>query len=257
MLLTTQRLTRGEEKPTLTFVGQVIINASQRSEVSPFIYCVSNLPKPSVSYIRARPLPSSSKVCHPPSHLVDRFGVSCFQCGRAGHWHANCPHTTGVANPNPHPVSPTPFRQMRPPTPDQCTQQPLGAHYHQERVSQVHFVEQDTSKKVLIDTGVSIHLSGAMCFATCMRSVSPLRIFFSDSNSSILISQMMTLKLPVNGGSVLVHDVAYSNRILGTILSVGHLRTAGVVPCFDDLDLSLLVTTTFKNNCWWMDVLTT
>ncbi|MBW0520737.1 hypothetical protein O181_060452 [Austropuccinia psidii MF-1] len=94
-----------------------------------------------------------------------------------------------------------------------------------------------------------------------MHSVSSFRIFFTDSNSSILISQMTTLKLPVNGGSVLVHNVAYSDKISGTILSVGRLCTAGVVPCFDDLDLSLLVcgflvTTTFKNNCWWMDVLT-
>ncbi|MBW0527807.1 hypothetical protein O181_067522 [Austropuccinia psidii MF-1] len=93
-----------------------------------------------------------------------------------------------------------------------------------------------------------------------MRSVSPFCIFFADSNSSVLISQTTTLKLPVNGVLVLVHNVAFSDKILGTILSVGHLCTAGVVPIFDNLKLSLfvsgfLVTTTFNNNCWWLDVL--
>ncbi|MBW0520738.1 hypothetical protein O181_060453 [Austropuccinia psidii MF-1] len=122
-LITMAILSKGDEKPTLTFVGQVIINASQRSEewareVSPFIYCVPDLPKPSTSYTRAHPLRLSSKVCCPPSHLVDRFGTSCFHCGRASHWRADCPHTTGVANPNPRLVSPTPFCQMSPPTPD-------------------------------------------------------------------------------------------------------------------------------------------
>ncbi|MBW0563259.1 hypothetical protein O181_102974 [Austropuccinia psidii MF-1] len=158
-------------------------------------------------------------------------------------------------------ANPTPYCHMQPPTPDQHSQQGSGAHYHCEWVLQVQFVEWDASEKVLIDTGVSIHLSGAMRFAMCMRSVSPFCIFFADSNSSILILQMITLKLPLHEGLVLVHDVAYSNKISGTILSVGHLCTAGVVPIFDYLNLSLLVcgflvTTTFKNNCWWMDVLT-
>ncbi|MBW0487837.1 hypothetical protein O181_027552 [Austropuccinia psidii MF-1] len=70
---------------------------------------------------------------------------------------------------------------------------------------------------------------------------------------------MTTLKLPISRGLVLVHDVVFSNKISGTILSVGHLCTAGVVPVFDDLELSLfvcgfLVTTTFNNNCWWLDI---
>ncbi|MBW0467027.1 hypothetical protein O181_006742 [Austropuccinia psidii MF-1] len=95
-----------------------------------------------------------------------------------------------------------------------------------------------------------------------MHSVSPFRIFFANSNSSILILQMMTLKLPVHNGSVLVHDVAYYNKISGTILSVSLLCTVGVVPVFDDLNMSLLVcgflvTTSFNNNYWWMEVLTT
>ncbi|MBW0527018.1 hypothetical protein O181_066733 [Austropuccinia psidii MF-1] len=93
-----------------------------------------------------------------------------------------------------------------------------------------------------------------------MLSVSPFCIFFANSNSSVLILQTTALNLPINGGLVLVHEVAFSNKISGTIFSVGRLCTEGVVPIFDNLKLSLLVrgflvTTTFSNNCWWLDVL--
>ncbi|MBW0543207.1 hypothetical protein O181_082922 [Austropuccinia psidii MF-1] len=92
-----------------------------------------------------------------------------------------------------------------------------------------------------------------------MHSVPPFHIFFADSNSSVVISQMTTLKLPINNGFVIIKNVAYSNKVSGTVLTVGRLCTAGVVPVFDYLALSLfvssfLVTTTFKNNCWWLDV---
>ncbi|MBW0487835.1 hypothetical protein O181_027550 [Austropuccinia psidii MF-1] len=127
--LLSTNLSKGDGKPSLTFVGQVIINASQRGdkqaqESSPFIYCLSDPLELLVSYLRPcspynlRPLPSSSEVYRPPNHLVNKLGASCFHCGRAGHWHADCPHTKGVANPNLRPPSPTPFQPMRPATPD-------------------------------------------------------------------------------------------------------------------------------------------
>ncbi|MBW0534103.1 hypothetical protein O181_073818 [Austropuccinia psidii MF-1] len=223
-LITAAILSKGDEKPSSTFVGQKH--------------------------------PQTTSGCDPL--LI--HGCCLRQVRRAGHWRADCPHTRGVANPNPRPPSPTPFRPMRPATPDRCSQQGPGTHYHCESVSQVQFVERDASNKVLIDTGAFIHLSGAMRFATCMRSVSPFCIFFANSNSSVLISQTTTLELPVNGGLVLVHDVAFSDEILGTIFPIGCLCTAGVVPIFDNLKLSLfvsgfLVTTTFNNNCWWLDIL--
>ncbi|MBW0473201.1 hypothetical protein O181_012916 [Austropuccinia psidii MF-1] len=92
-----------------------------------------------------------------------------------------------------------------------------------------------------------------------MRSISPFCIFFADSNSSVLIWQTMALKLPVNGGLVLVHNIDFCDKISRTILSVGGMCTAGVVPIFNDLKLSLfvsgfLVTTTFNNHCWWLEV---
>ncbi|MBW0552069.1 hypothetical protein O181_091784 [Austropuccinia psidii MF-1] len=196
----------------------------------------------------------------PPNDLVNKFGSFCFHCGWDGHWHVDCPHTRGVVNPNPRSPLPTPFCPLRPVTPDQRPQQGLGAHYQQERVSQVQFVKHNASEKVLIDTGASIHLSGAMHFAMRICSISSFRIFFTKSNSSIVILQMTTLKLPINNGFIYIHNMAYSNKVLGTILSVGFLCTAGVVPVFDDLALLLfvsspLVTTTLKNNCWWLDVL--
>ncbi|MBW0563557.1 hypothetical protein O181_103272 [Austropuccinia psidii MF-1] len=54
-LITTAILSKGDKKPTSTFVGQVIINASQRSEeqaweTSPLVYRVSDPPEPSESY---------------------------------------------------------------------------------------------------------------------------------------------------------------------------------------------------------------
>ncbi|MBW0521634.1 hypothetical protein O181_061349 [Austropuccinia psidii MF-1] len=71
---------------------------------------------------------------------------------------------------------------------------------------------------------------------------------------------MTTLKIPINNGSVIIQNVAYFNKILGTILSVSRLCTVGVVPIFDNIALSLLVSgfvviTTFKNRCWWLNVL--
>ncbi|MBW0538687.1 hypothetical protein O181_078402, partial [Austropuccinia psidii MF-1] len=229
-LITAAILSKGDEKPSLTFVGQVIINASQRGtkqprEPSPFVYHLSDPPDAPTIYSRprspysSRPSVSSGDVPRPASHIVDRFGASCFHCRRTGHWCADFPFTKGMANPNPRPSSPAPFCPTRPATPDQRSQQGPGTHYHREHVSQVQFVERDASDKVLIDTGASIHLSGSMRFATCICSISPFRIFFADTNSSVLILQMTTLKLPVNGGSVLVHDVAFSDKISRNILS--------------------------------------
>ncbi|MBW0528987.1 hypothetical protein O181_068702 [Austropuccinia psidii MF-1] len=67
------------------------------------------------------------------------------------------------------------------------------------------------------------------------------------------------LKIPVKGGVVVISNVPFSNKVLGTILSVGRLCKAGVFPLFSGLLLSLvvcdrLITTTFHNDCWWMNV---
>ncbi|MBW0475027.1 hypothetical protein O181_014742 [Austropuccinia psidii MF-1] len=70
---------------------------------------------------------------------------------------------------------------------------------------------------------------------------------------------MTTLNIPVQGGSVIICNVPFSNKILGTILSVGRLFRAGIVPLFSHLKLSplvnhVVVTTTFLKDCWWLNV---
>ncbi|MBW0535351.1 hypothetical protein O181_075066 [Austropuccinia psidii MF-1] len=126
-------------------------------------------------------------------------------------------------------------------------------------ILQVKFVKHGAADRVLIDTGASIHLSGSLQFTMVMQDVPPFCIFFANSNSSVMISQTTTLKIPVNNGFVIICDVPFSKKISGTILSMGKLCRAGVIPLFDGLSLSLLVsnvlvTTTFVNDCWWLDV---
>ncbi|MBW0481716.1 hypothetical protein O181_021431 [Austropuccinia psidii MF-1] len=143
----------------------------------------------------------------------------------------------------------------RPRTPQERPPSALGSHYQRERVSQVQFVEHHAVDKFLIDRSASIHLSGSPKLATNLHHIHPFCIFFDDSNSSITITQMATLRIPFKGG-----NFAYSDRVLGTILSMGRLCRAGVFPFFSGLLLSLLVcnhlvTTTLHNHCWWMDTL--
>ncbi|MBW0512035.1 hypothetical protein O181_051750 [Austropuccinia psidii MF-1] len=94
-LITAAILSKGDDKPSLTFVGQVIFNTSQRGDkqawkLSPFIYCLSDTSEPLASSLRPhspynpQPLHLLSEVHQPPNHLVDKFGASCFHCGRAG-----------------------------------------------------------------------------------------------------------------------------------------------------------------------------
>ncbi|MBW0476849.1 hypothetical protein O181_016564 [Austropuccinia psidii MF-1] len=261
-LVTTAILAEGDEKPTSTFVGKIILNASTKCDkdncqVSPFVYRIADPPATPMYQQRpcslgpTQPWCQATEVRCPPDHLVDKFGAACFHCGRAGHWCANCPITKGVANPNPRPP--------RPKTPEERPPSASGSCYQQERVSQVQFVEHHAADKVLIDSGASIDLSGSKNFATDLCTIHPFCIFFADSNSSITITKIVTLKIPVEGGVVVVSNVPFSDKVSGTILSVGRLCKVGVFPLFSGLVLSLvvcdrLITTTFHNKCWWMNV---
>ncbi|MBW0537101.1 hypothetical protein O181_076816 [Austropuccinia psidii MF-1] len=225
-LVTTAILAKGEEKPNLTFVGQTILNASTKDnkdncQLSPFVYRGEDPPATPTYPQRLRspgptqPWRQAAEVRRPPDHLVDRFSAACFHCGRTGHWHADCPATKGFANPNLPPPRPKTLEE-RPPS-------ALGSQYQRERVSQVQFVEHHAADKVLIDSGASIHLSGSEKFATGLHTIHPFCIFFADSNSSITITQIATLKILVEGGVIIISDVPFSNKVSGTILSVGRL----------------------------------
>ncbi|MBW0462912.1 hypothetical protein O181_002627 [Austropuccinia psidii MF-1] len=180
-------------------------------------------------------------MCRPPKHLMDKFGGLCFHCGHTGHWQ--------VENPNPRPPSPGSLWTAHLGTPDCCAQPLASSHYQREHVLQVKFVEHDAADWVLIDTGASIHLSGLLRFATTLQDIPPF-VFFANSNSSVIISQTTTLKIPVKRGYVIICNVAFLTK------SLGQLFRASMVPFFNDMFLSLLVSTTFVNDCWWMYVVT-
>ncbi|MBW0547054.1 hypothetical protein O181_086769 [Austropuccinia psidii MF-1] len=220
-LVTAAILAKGDEKPSSTFVAQVIMNADSGRHPSPFLYCVSDPLAPAIqlpcphSPFFSKPIDQPSDVHPPPGHLVGRLGGSCFHYGRTGHWQADFPHTKGFANPNPRPPSPGPSRPVRQGTPEQQSQA------QREQASQVKFVEHNAADRELIDTGASIHISGSHHFATTMQDIPPFHIFFADSNSSVTISQTTTLKLLVKNGFVIIRNVPFSQKILGTILLVG------------------------------------
>ncbi|MBW0495744.1 hypothetical protein O181_035459 [Austropuccinia psidii MF-1] len=176
-----------------------------------------------------QPIASARNVRHPPNPPVNKFGASCFHCGCTRHCHVEFPHARAVANPNPCLSLPTPFWPIRPGTPYWQLQQQLGSHYQHDRV------KHNTSDRVLADTGASIHLSGALRFATHMHMVFPFPIFFSNSNSSIKISQITTLKLPIKNGTVIICEMVFSDKIPVTILSMA---------------------TAFKSNCLWINIVT-
>ncbi|MBW0473651.1 hypothetical protein O181_013366 [Austropuccinia psidii MF-1] len=88
-LITEMILSKGEERPSLTFVGQVILNASQgRLEttrlLSLLVYCMSNPPELASIYPWPRSpyqgwrIALTSNVHCPPNNLVEKFGCSCF-----------------------------------------------------------------------------------------------------------------------------------------------------------------------------------
>ncbi|MBW0532580.1 hypothetical protein O181_072295 [Austropuccinia psidii MF-1] len=217
-LVTTAMLVRGEEKPNLTFVGQVILNASTKTDkdnrqLSPFVYRMADPPA----------TPTYPQRPHSP--------------GPSQPWRQAA---EGVTDPNPK-------------TPEERSSSASGSWYQRERVSPVQFMEHHAADKVLIDSGASINLSESEKSATDLCAIHPFCIFFVDLNLSITITQISTLRIAVKGGIVINSNVAFSDKVLGTILSVRRLFKAGVFPLFGGLML-FLITNTFHNDCWWMNV---
>ncbi|MBW0535400.1 hypothetical protein O181_075115 [Austropuccinia psidii MF-1] len=230
-LVTAAILAKNEDKPSSTFVGQVILNRSSKAEyfarsLSSFVYRMADSAQISSSPTTAAPSSSMTK---------------------------------GFANLNPCLRLPSPFTPARVRAAEPRSPLASNPRFHQEGVSQVQFLEHHASDKVLIDSSASVHLSGSSRFASDLRSIDPFKTFSSNSKSFITVTQTVTLKLPVYGGYVVIRDIAFSGQISGTILSVGQLYKAGIMPFFSMLSLSLLVCnrlvhTTFLNNCWCMNI---
>ncbi|MBW0481151.1 hypothetical protein O181_020866 [Austropuccinia psidii MF-1] len=115
-LVTGAILAKNKDKPSSTFVGQVILNVSLKAEdfarnLSSFVYRMAYSTQ--VSSTPATISPSSRMVRRPPQHLVNKFGAACFHCRQQGHWQADCPQTKGFENPNPCLRSPSPFVPAR------------------------------------------------------------------------------------------------------------------------------------------------
>ncbi|MBW0479631.1 hypothetical protein O181_019346 [Austropuccinia psidii MF-1] len=100
-LITASILATNVEKPSATAVGQMIIKETVKQDgrsrhTSPEAHCSAefNPQAPSSSF------PSSAlaitefqvepSVWKPPEHLIKRFGNTCYQCGKKGHWRADC-----------------------------------------------------------------------------------------------------------------------------------------------------------------------
>ncbi|MBW0466507.1 hypothetical protein O181_006222 [Austropuccinia psidii MF-1] len=247
--------------PSAAFVAQVITNSAVKIErggryTSPIINCFSEVqhtPSPTSRPSSSFPV---SETRRPPDHLLDKFGAQCFYCGELGHWRADCPkrHRSSSGS---RPITPQGFRpktpDYRPSTPSAFrTSRNVGA-----RVSQVSFIKENSSEKVLADSGASTHLTGATKFVTAWMNVPPFNIMLADSKTTITIHQIVNLKIPIPGGWLNISDVPFSSEILGTVLSLGLLVRTGVLPVFEGVSLFLYlrdvtIPTLFDNNVWWV-----
>ncbi|MBW0464013.1 hypothetical protein O181_003728 [Austropuccinia psidii MF-1] len=104
-------------------------------------------------------------------------------------------------------------------------------------------------------------LTWAILFALARNSRSPFANPFQPTLPKRMgfSGETTTLKIPIKNGSIIVEEVPFLTKISGTILSIGRLCRAGIVPIFSALLLlflvcNVLVTTSFLNDCWCIDV---
>ncbi|MBW0524107.1 hypothetical protein O181_063822 [Austropuccinia psidii MF-1] len=222
-LVTVAILAKGNEKPSLTFLGQVIMNADSGQCPSPFVYRVSDPLAPAIQL----PRPHSPFF---PNLLINQamcaVPLSLLSTGWGGGAFTVDIRDTGELTAHIPRGFPTQIHG--------CLLLGLPVRCTREHLSDNHRPNQP------LTTNESEYPS--------MQDIPPFRIFFADSNSSVTISQTTTLKLPVKNGFVIICDVPFSQKILGRLCRVG------VMALFNGLSLSLLVTTTFANDCWWLDI---
>ncbi|MBW0486949.1 hypothetical protein O181_026664 [Austropuccinia psidii MF-1] len=241
-LVSSTIIASSDPAPSAAFVAQVIINSAVKIErggwyTSPIINRFSEVQQtPPATSLSSSSFPVS-ETCRPPENLLDKFGAQCFYCGEVGHWRADFPrrHCSSSGS---RPITPQGFR---PKTPDYCPPTPSVLRTSRNagaRVSQVSFIRENSSEKVLADSGASTHLTGATKFVTDWMDVSLFKIMLADSKTTITISQIVNLKIPIPGGWLNISDVPFSNEISGTVLFLGQLVRMGVLPVFEGVSLS-------------------
>ncbi|MBW0468730.1 hypothetical protein O181_008445 [Austropuccinia psidii MF-1] len=193
---------------------------------SPFINFFSDPHQPSPSAQKFQsPLPNS-EILRPPEHLLDKLSAECFYCREMGHWRADCPRRR---RPSLGSRTATP-QSFFPKTPQFCPSTPSALKILQGfggRISQVSFIKDNLSGKVLADSCASTHLTSNVNFITSMSYIAPFNILLADSTSMIKVSQIVNLKIPILGSWLSICD-PFSNKLLGTVLSLG--QTAGKSP---------------------------
>ncbi|MBW0505177.1 hypothetical protein O181_044892 [Austropuccinia psidii MF-1] len=207
-------------------VSSTIIASSNTSPSEAFV-------AQSANPVQKFPSSSSGGEVHcPPYHLLDRFSAQCFYCGEQ---------------------KPPKTPEFHPPTPlASKTSRIIGG-----RVSQVSFLKDSSPGDVLANSGVSTHLTGALEFVTAIQPISPFNIFLADYKTMIEISQIKNLKIPITNGWLAISNVPFLDKISGTVLSLGQLVRAGVLPVFEGFSLFLYlrdvsIPTVFNNNVWWI-----
>ncbi|MBW0554243.1 hypothetical protein O181_093958, partial [Austropuccinia psidii MF-1] len=227
-LVTAAILSKGNEKPNSTFVRQVILNASAKADdhtrqLSPFVYRVAD-PPTMPTHTRRPPSPGpplpwcqASDLRQPPNHLIDKFRAACFHCGRPGHWRADCPTTKGFSNPG---------RKHR-----------KSVHLW-PRALNTSVKGYPRSNSLSITPWIKFLLTAVRPY-TCL-GLRNLQATYASFMPAVSFSRIRT-------------HLSLSPR--WRALKSG----AGVFPLFSGMVLSLvvrdhLVTTTFHNDCWWMNI---
>ncbi|MBW0467434.1 hypothetical protein O181_007149 [Austropuccinia psidii MF-1] len=88
----------------------------------------------------------------------------------------------------------------------------IASHLSGKLVSLVRFIGRTSLEKVLVHSGMSIHLIGASVFASNFGLVPFFTISLSNPTSSILILRTVTLNLPVSGGTLFIAHVAFTRQ---------------------------------------------
>ncbi|MBW0538590.1 hypothetical protein O181_078305, partial [Austropuccinia psidii MF-1] len=95
--------------------------------------------------------------------------------------------------------------------------------------------------------------------ADCPRRCSSFTGARKMRTTTFLLTVVATMRIPVEGGVLMLTCVPFTTAISGTILSLGQLVKAGILPVFEGQNCFLylcdvVIPTFFKHNVWWLHV---